>query len=189
MSASKTFAETLTRCRQGDRAALEELFARWRGLLRLQADQLLGAELSARVDASDVVQEAFTQAFAALPQFRGSTEGEWVNWLRAIVAGKAANLHRHHSAECRAADAEEPLATTAYRDGLTPDRQALLREEDARLAAAIAALPADMRTVVVQRVFQREAFELVARRLGRTPGAARVLWTRALRRLRELLPE
>jgi hypothetical protein len=48
-----SFADRLARGRAGDRAALEELFAPWRPLLRLQAGQRLGAELSARVDPVD----------------------------------------------------------------------------------------------------------------------------------------
>ena len=93
-----SFAERLARGRAGDRIALEELFVPWRPLLRLQAHQLLGSELCARIDPSDVVQEAWTQAFAGLDQFRGGSEGEWVNWLRALVAGQAANVRRFHHA-------------------------------------------------------------------------------------------
>src|SRR5262245_30520051 len=186
MAVGTDFGDKLARGRQGDRAALEELFARWRPLLKLQADRLLGAELAARVDPSDVVQEAFTQAFLSLPQFRGATEGEWVNWLRAIVAGRAANAQRHHSADKRSPGRETHDPTDAQPDSAPgPDGLASLREEDARLASAIAALPPDMRAVIVRRVFHNEPFEAVAKRLGRTPGATRVLWTRALRRLHE----
>jgi RNA polymerase sigma-70 factor, ECF subfamily len=181
------FAEQLKRGRSGDRQALETLFAPWRPLLRLQADQLLGAELSARVDPSDVVQEALSQAYTHLGEFRGGCEGEWVNWLRSIVAGQAANVQRFHHADKRSPDREGGPVLTAPLDGPTPSEQALLHEEDARLAAAIAQLPSDMRTVIVRRVFHQEPFEVVAGALGRSPGATRVLWTRALRRLRPLL--
>src|SRR5262249_23863022 len=68
-----------------------------------------------------------------------------------------------------------------------PAVRAMFRVQDAQLAAAIQQLPDDMRAVIVRRVFQQEPFEVVAQALNRSPGAARVLWTRALRRLRELL--
>src|SRR2546422_9542155 len=96
-----SFTDRLERGRSGDRSALDELFAPWWALLRLQADQLLGAELAVRVDPSDVVQEAYQQACLHLDQFQGQTQGEWINWLRAIVAAQAANLRRHHQAEKR----------------------------------------------------------------------------------------
>jgi DNA-directed RNA polymerase specialized sigma24 family protein len=45
-----------------------------------------------------------------------------------------------------------------------------------------------MREVVVRRVFDQQPFEVVAQALDRSPGATRVLWTRALRQLRDALP-
>ncbi|HJT76223.1 MAG TPA: hypothetical protein VJ739_03400, partial [Gemmataceae bacterium] len=79
---SMPFADRLERGRAGDPAALDELFARWRPLLALQARRLLGADVAARADPADVVQEALAQAYTDLAQFRGRSEGEWVEWLR-----------------------------------------------------------------------------------------------------------
>jgi RNA polymerase sigma factor (sigma-70 family) len=62
--------------------------------------------------------------------------------------------------------------------------RAIDHEEARRLAAAIEDLPARMRDVIVGRVFEQRPFEEIAAGLGCSPGAARVLWTRALRRLR-----
>jgi RNA polymerase sigma-70 factor (ECF subfamily) len=181
------FADRLERGRAGDPAALEALFAPWRPLLRLQADRVLGAELAARLDPSDVVQEALSLAYTQLDDFRGGCEGEWVNWLRSIVAGQAANARRFHTADKRTPDREGGDVLACARDGPTPSEQAQIREEDGRLAAALAQLPEAMRQVIVRRVFHLEPFEAVARALGRSPGATRVLWTRALRRLQQLL--
>jgi len=183
-----SFAQTLQSCRDGDLAARETLFSQWRPLLWLQARRLLGGNSDRKVDANDVVQEALTQAFRDLKQFRGSTEGEWVAWLRKLVQGQASKLRRHHSALQRDADRETPLDETCPVDGqpdpLTADIQ---RERAARLAQAIAELPEAMREVVVRRVFEQQPFEEVARDLDRSPGATRVLWTRAIRQLRATL--
>jgi RNA polymerase sigma-70 factor (ECF subfamily) len=182
------FEDTLARSRAGDRGALEGLFAPWRPLLRLQARQLLGPVLAGRVDPSDVVQESLAQAYADLGAFRGRDEAAWVAWLRAIVAGHAAKAYRHHLAARRNPGREggdaERLADTRVE---TPAAALLNREDAARLAAALETLPEAMREVVVRRTFDGEPFEQVARAVGRSPGAARVLWTRALRRLREVL--
>jgi RNA polymerase sigma-70 factor (ECF subfamily) len=182
-----SFADRLARSRSGDRAAAEDLFGRWRPLLRLQARRLLGPDLAARIDPSDVVQESLARAFDTLAQFRGGTEAEWVGWLRAVVAGEAAKARRHHAADKRDARRDAPLPDTAQWDGPDPAGRLLDAEQAARLAAAVEALPEAMREVVVRRVFDRADFEAVARETGRSPGAARVLWTRAVRRLREAL--
>jgi DNA-directed RNA polymerase specialized sigma24 family protein len=55
------------------------------------------------------------------------------------------------------------------------------------LAAAVESLPQAMRDLVVRRVFDREPFDSIARSLNTSPGAARVTWTRAIRKLREVL--
>jgi RNA polymerase sigma-70 factor (ECF subfamily) len=182
-----SFAECLTRGRNGDRASLDDLFDRWRPLLRLQARQLLGADLAARVDPSDVVQESFAQAFADLPAFRGHTEAEWVAWLRRIVAGQAAKARRHHRARRRSPQREQGADSGAATPGPGPSSVVLNEERAARLAAAVEQLPATMREVVLRRVFDNQPFEEIGADLGCSAGAARVTWTRALRRLRGVL--
>jgi RNA polymerase sigma-70 factor (ECF subfamily) len=185
-----SFADRLTQGRTGDSAALDPLLDRWRPLLRLQARRLLGADLSARVDPSDVVQEALTQAVQSLEQFRGQTEGEWVAWLRTMVAGQAAKARRYHSADKRDMACEQGLPGTGPVDPSGgPVTRVLEREQAARLARAIEELPEPMRHVVWRRVFHQEPFDEVGRVLHRSTGAARVLWTRALRRLRDLLAD
>src|SRR2546426_4547278 len=132
------FAGQITSARGGDRAALEELFARWRPLLWLQARTALRPELSAHLDPSDIVQESFTQAFRDLGQFRGQTEGEWVAWLRTIVAGQAAKAWRHHSAAKRTAP-HQVVVTESFEDGkaTSPAEQVIDHEQSQRLASAI----------------------------------------------------
>jgi RNA polymerase sigma-70 factor (ECF subfamily) len=178
------FEQRLSRGRGGDRAALDELFARWRPLLCLQASQALGSDLAARVDPSDVVQEACARAFAELASFRGTSEGEWVAWLRAIVARQAVRTWRHHHAGKRSPDRERPLAGSPPAPGTAP----LADEEAGRLAGALERLPGPMRQVVLRRIFHAEPFEAIAASLGCSCGAARVMWTRALRRLRADFP-
>jgi RNA polymerase sigma-70 factor (ECF subfamily) len=185
------FEDTLGRSRAGDRDALESLFAPWRPLLRLQAQQFLGPALAGRVDPSDVVQESLAQAYRDLGQFRGGDEGAWVAWLRAIVAGHAAKACRHHLAAKRHPGREGGgfAAQVVDTRATSPDAALLGREEAARLAVAIDALNEPLREVVVRRAFHGEPFGQVAQALGRSEGAARVLWVRALRRLRQALDQ
>jgi RNA polymerase sigma-70 factor (ECF subfamily) len=53
----------LQRAQTGDRQAFEELFARHRPYLRQLVELRLDPRLRARVDPSDVVQEAYLEAF------------------------------------------------------------------------------------------------------------------------------
>jgi RNA polymerase sigma-70 factor (ECF subfamily) len=66
----------------------------------------------------------------------------------------------------------------------------LVHEEDAaRLAAALERLPPPRRAVIVARLLDGLPFETVAVRLGKTSGAVRVLFKRAVEQLRQLLEE
>ena len=56
------------------------------------------------------------------------------------------------------------------------------------LAGQLARLPAAYREVLVLRNLEGLAFGEVARRMGRSAGAVRVLWLRALEHLRRLQP-
>lgn len=183
-----SFAERLAYARGGDQAAIEDLLARWRPLLRLQARMVLKSELASLVDSSDIVQETLTQAFRDLNQFRGQTEAEWVGWLRIIAVGQAMKAMRHHRADKRDHARELSLSEIiAAVPTVTPLDMLIEQERAAQLAGAIEALPEPMREVVLRRVFDQQPFDEIARSLGRTAGAVRVLWTRAIRRLRELL--
>ena len=184
-----TFEERLALSRQGDKKALEELFNPVQPLLRLQAQTLLGSGLASRLDPSDVVQETVTQAYKDLAQFQGSSEAEWIAWLRCLLEGHVAKAWRHHHAGKRDLALEVTALETqpASSRGADPAKEILEMEQAMQLAAAIERLPETMRQIIVRRVFQEEPFEEIASSLGHTSGAVRVQWTRAIRRLRQML--
>src|SRR5258708_8770510 len=73
-------------------------------LVRLQ----LGSRLRAKMDASDVVQQAILQAHERRDQFRGRTDGEWMAWLRAILANALAAAAPPFDAQARDPGRERP---------------------------------------------------------------------------------
>src|SRR5262249_27713509 len=111
-----------------------------------------------------------------------------VAWLRRIVAGQAAKARRHHrAARRRPRRGQVPDSDGAPAAGASPSAVVREAEHAARLAAAAGALPQMRRGVLLRRVFDGQSFEEIANDLGCSCGAARVTWTRALRRLRPML--
>jgi RNA polymerase sigma-70 factor (ECF subfamily) len=174
---------------------------RFRPWLVLLARTQLAGRLGGKLDASDVAQQALLEACKALPQFRGSTEAELSAWLRSILAGVLGDaFRRFHGARARdparevSLDAE--LAASSCRlgglladGGPSPSEAADRHEQAVRLADALARLPDDYREVIVLRNLEELSHEDVAARMGRAVGAVRMLWLRALSRLRrELAP-
>jgi RNA polymerase sigma-70 factor (ECF subfamily) len=67
--------------------------------------------------------------------------------------------------------------------GTSPSRKAVNRERELLLAQLLERLPEDHRDVLVLRHLEGLSHEEIARRMGRSPGAVRMLWVRALARL------
>src|SRR6476661_3950978 len=82
--------------RGGDAAALSELFARHRGRLRRMVDLRLDRRLQGRVDASDVVQEAYLDVARRLDEYLRDPKLPLLLWLRFIVGERLLKLHRQH---------------------------------------------------------------------------------------------
>src|SRR5262249_25021619 len=61
--------DLLARARSGDEQALAELFTRYRDRLRRMVHLRLDRHLQGRIDASDVMQEAFIEFARRLPQY------------------------------------------------------------------------------------------------------------------------
>jgi RNA polymerase sigma-70 factor (ECF subfamily) len=164
----------------------------------------LDHRLRCRVSPSDIVQDTFFEAHRDFHQFRGQSAAEFVAWLRRIVVHNILRVvEQHVLTEKRDIRREVSLEeigrrleqSTARLESLlavesdSPSCHAVEREHEVLLADALAKLPDDYRDVIVLRHIEGLPFDDVAQRMGRTVGAARMLWLRALKKLRETLQE
>jgi RNA polymerase sigma-70 factor (ECF subfamily) len=195
-----TFETLLTAARGGDAPAQGDLLRRFEQWLRLLARVQLEGRFAAKFDASDVVQQTLLEAVKAFPQFRGSTEAELTAWLRQILAHALAHeIRRYHgtakrditqevSLEAQLAQSSQRLGSLLAESGPTPSQQAARRELDVLLADVLARLPDDYREVLLLRHIEGLSYDDIAQRMNRSAGAVRMLWVRALSRLRRELP-
>src|SRR5260370_8695286 len=110
-SESVNVGELLRQARAGDDAARERLFAVCRNYVSIAARVEMASWLKAKVDASDLVQQTLLEAHRGLANFRGTTEGEWLGWLKRILTHNAADfVRRYHGVEKRCAAREVSLA-------------------------------------------------------------------------------
>src|SRR5438128_8229163 len=89
-------ARLLELARAGDQAALNELFSRHRPRLRRMVELRLDRRLLARIDASDVIQEAHVEVVTRLDEYFSKPSYPLFLWLRLIVGERLLKLHRHH---------------------------------------------------------------------------------------------
>jgi RNA polymerase sigma-70 factor, ECF subfamily len=189
----------LHRARAGEAPALGRLLDRYRAYLNVLARVQIGRRLQGKVDASDVVQEAFLGACRDFPKFRGATEKEFQAWLRGILASLLANLVRHYQGTQRRdvrlerqLDDELAESSQAMDRGLvakksSPSQQAIRREQAVVLAEALGRLPAELRELLILRHLEGLTLAEVAPRMGRTVDTLKKLWPRALAGLRRSL--
>jgi RNA polymerase sigma-70 factor (ECF subfamily) len=199
VAADLTPEQLIPLARQGDGQALGQLLELYRNYLSLLAQLQIHRRLQSKVDAADLVQETFLKVHRRFGQFRGSTEGELLSWLRQILALNVANLVRHYYGtqgrnvrlEVELAD-ELKQSSMAWKLGLvaagsSPSQRATRREEAVVLADALAKLPSDYGQVIVLRHLHGLSFADVAARMNRSLDSVEKLWVRALARLRRLL--
>ncbi len=185
--------------RKGDDRALGELLESHRAYLTVLARVQIGRRLQGKVDAADVVQDAFLGAYRDFAQFRGASEKEFLAWLRQILAFVLANLVRHYQGtQRRDVRLERQLAVELDRSshaldrGLvaaqsTPSQQAVRREQSVLLAEALARLPETWRDLLILRHLEGLTFPQVAERLGRSIDSVKKQWPRALAGLRHAM--
>ena len=188
------------RARRGDERARHQLLDRHRARLRQMIAPRLDRRLAARVDPSDVVQEALIHAARHLDDYVRRPPLPFYPWLRQFAWERLCKLHRHHiHAQRRSIVREEqpemPLSNESARQlayqllagGTSPSRHLIRQEQRARIRAALAELDAPDREVLIMRHLEQMETVEIAAALGISEGAVRNRQFRALVRLRSLL--
>jgi RNA polymerase sigma-70 factor (ECF subfamily) len=172
---------------------------RFRDYLWLLARLQLDPWLRGKLDPSDVVQQTLLEAYEKREQFRGSTEGEWLAWLRQALAHNLADalrafgqakrdVARERSLEAAVEASSRRLEAWLAAEQSSPSQQAQRHERAVQLAQALAALPDDNREALVLHYCEDLSLAEIARHLGRTPAAVAGLLKRGLKQLRAGLP-
>jgi RNA polymerase sigma-70 factor (ECF subfamily) len=198
-----TTEQLVARAAAGDGAA-------WGALLNAHQERLarmvafrMDPRLRGRVDAADIVQEAFVAASTRREEYFQLAAVPMILWLRGFVTNKLLEVHRHHlGTRMRDAKREQPIEAPCSADdasaalcayltaGLTRASVAAVREEvRSRLAEALDKMDATDREVLILRHFEQLTNAEAAQVVGIQERAAAKRYLRALARLRLILAE
>jgi RNA polymerase sigma-70 factor (ECF subfamily) len=160
----------------------------------------LDRRMAARVDASDVVQEALTDAACKLSDYLRRRPLPFYPWLRQLAWQRLVDLHRRHvRAQSRSVTREEgqalplpdesamQLADRLLATGTGPVGQLLQAELHHRVRKVMESLPERDREVLVLRHLEQLSTREMAAVLGISEGAVKMRHIRALRRFRDEL--
>jgi len=193
-------SELIEQARGGDADARDRLFALCRNYLGVVARSQVESWLRVKVDASDLVQQTMLEAHRDFDRFAGTSEKEWLGWLKKILSHNAADFVRHYRGTAKRqarrevrfrdpADSLSPGAPEPAAAGRTPSQEFLLLDDELRVAAALGEMPEDYQEVIILRNLQRLPFNEVAERMDRSRPAVQMLWMRAIKKLQAALGE
>ncbi len=185
----------LDRAAAGEPAALNELLARHRSSLRAFVELHLDPRIRARVDSSDVVQEAQAEMARRLPEFLTRRPLPFHLWARKTAYERLLNARRDNRAARRDVTQEAALpdlsslvlARSFLAAGPTPSEAAAAREMAQRVAAAVEELSGEDREILLLRHAEDLPYEEIGCLLEITAPAARKRYGRALIRLQSTL--
>ncbi len=173
--------ELIRRTLQGDNGAFGELV--WKYKDRLYNSVLRITRCS--TDADDIVQDAFVRAFATLKDFR--QDCAFFTWLYRLAMNEAiSQIRERRRTVSLDASREFGFCEPVNREELPLD--SLMREERApAIAAALAKLNEQYRTVLLLREIERFDYATIARVLDLNVGTVRSRLHRARMQMRRLL--
>lgn len=178
--APEATVELLSRARNGDDSALEQLLERCLPPLRRWAHGRLPAPLRGPQETADLVQNAIKATLDRLDTFEVRHQGALQAYLRTAVLNQIRDLVRQQQ---RRGPAVELPDTLANHDP-SPLELAIGAENLSRYEAAVERLSQADREAIIGRIELQYTYDELAVVLGKSsPDAARMAVTRALKRL------
>lgn len=174
--------DLLQQAKSGSPEALNQLYERCAGRLLAFIRLRLGRDLRARLESRDILQATLLKSLGHLDDLRADETRSLMAWLARIAEHEIRDCADFHHRQRRDAardvamddDAPLPALTRSALSGLILDEQAQ------QLEAALESLSPAHREVILLRKFEELPFAEIARRLGKTEDACRMLLARAL---------
>ena len=148
----------------------------------------MSSALRAEIEPEDLAQEILLGVHGRLDEFDGDSAAVFYGWVFRIAENRIRDSVDHFAAlRRRRPDARRADARPG--DVTTPSVAAYRAEIVTRVRDAVSLLPEAHRDVVRMHLLEGREIAEIAAATGRTPSGVRVLYCRALRALREKVPE
>lgn len=183
----------------GDESVLGDLFALHRDRLWRMVNFRLDRRLTGRIDADDILQEAYVEAVRRISHFVHNGQSFYV-WLRMVVMQTMVDLHRHHLGAQKRDIRREQTKRPAYPEATsvslirhlvgevsTPSQVAAKAESLRQLEEALRQMDPIDQEVLVLRHFEELTNTEISELLGIEQKAASIRYVRAIARLRNVL--
>jgi len=193
------FASKIALARSGATEAVGDLLEPYRNYMRVLAASQMGRPVGKRVSPSDIVQDTMLAAHRDLGDFQGTTQAEFSSWLRTVLS-RCLLRAIEHNVKASKRDVRREVSIDAIQSCLesscagmgnflahnqaSPSQIVSREEESLRVADYVSMLSEDYQKVIALRNFGGLPFDEIATHMNRSPQAVRLLWLRAINRLR-----
>ena len=192
--------QLLAKARAGDVASIAALMHVHRKRLKQMICARMDPRIRARVDPSDVIQDALTTASRQIPKYLETQPIPLYPWLRRIAWQKLVHVHEQHlDAEKRSIKREcSPYFQVSDNSAVqitqlisgnasSPSAAASRKEDQIRVRKALAALGDLDREVLLQRYVEQLTLKEIAAVLDMSDAAVTMRHMRALQKMQKLL--
>jgi RNA polymerase sigma-70 factor (ECF subfamily) len=174
--------DVIRAAKTGSTRELDRLYERYAPRVLSYIRMRMGHSLRQRLESRDILQATLLKSFQHLGEFRGADGRSLVAWLARIadreIADRADFHHRQRRDAGREASIEDhPDVAVRVRSVLS---QVILDERVGVLEQAIDSLSDAHRQIILLRKFEDLSFGDIARRLGKSEDACRMLFARAM---------
>jgi RNA polymerase sigma-70 factor (ECF subfamily) len=184
----------------GDNSVLGDLFALHRNRLWRMVNFRLDRRLGARLDADDILQEAYVDASQRIEHYTADPTKSFYIWLRLIVTQTMIDAHRRHLGTQKRDIRREQKKQVAYPEATsislarrligsvaTPSQAAVKAEALEQLEQALEKMDPTDQEVLALRHFEELTNTEVSEVLGIQQKAASIRYVRAIARLKDVL--
>lgn len=182
----------LARFREGEQEALNELYRRYYDRILAVVRLRLGPKLRARLEESDIAQEAFLASLQGLKNFTCRSEGDFFHWLCQLVENRIRDQADYFAAQKRRADREVPLQPQRpsvesvfgplheLATMTSPASRVVRAENVRRLEEAIDRLPEAQREALLLVRYEGLSLAEAGAVINKTPDGVRMLVARSI---------
>ncbi|QDT00336.1 sigma-70 family RNA polymerase sigma factor [Adhaeretor mobilis] len=183
--------------RLGDSAAMAEYVERKRAQLLAFIQSRIGGPLRKKIEPEDILQDASLEAVKSLDKIDLS-ERDPINWVFQICERKIIDAHRRHFASQKRDASREAVLPEGSQGGggianlliasMTTPSEAFSRDQrQLRMLAALDTLPEEQREALRLRYLVGLPSKEIAAKMGKSDGAMRVMLSRSLAKLQDML--
>jgi RNA polymerase sigma-70 factor (ECF subfamily) len=184
----------------GENSVLGDLFALHRDRLWRMVNFRLDRRLGTRLDADDILQEAYVDASQRIEHYTADPTKSFYIWLRLIVTQTMIDAHRRHLGTQKRDIRREQKKQVAYPEATsislarrligsvaTPSQAAVKAEALEQLEQALEKMDPTDQEVLALRHFEELTNTEVSEVLGIQQKAASIRYVRAIARLKDVL--